>query len=518
MNNIIAQGIYKSVRLMAQQQQIQPNYDDDYNCFCQKAVPIEPFDDLYNHIKTCTSYLKQSTFMNEYNKMSVNLLRVPHLLAMKAELLNIICKIDELTNQKIKLCKSPSSRTSSSHQQFQSNLVEIMKKQRQQKAFIKCQLCGKNENKDLEVEVVIKLGCEHNFCVGCLRKQINLDYINQSGHVNCKICDMKIDKIEDIIGKERLQHLKVKLRTGESPTQSVIPCFFCQKYLRSKDVQQGSRAVCSSKECQNKSKMSCVKQLKCTHFCSGYINEKTCLNCLQCSVLGQEYCGICCTESLVEGPCIQSLCGHIFHYNCVLMILEKKWVTQYISFSFCMCTLCKRWLEFPKDSLPQKMMTQFNEIFCTVRQQAQLRVGKIGDAQALKIEDVLEQSAFYLCVKCNTPFFGGTKDCQLDIQEQKEQILCPSCSGIDSSKCAQHGTDYLEYKCRFCCNVATYFCWGNTHFCKECHIKQSNGQYLNKLQPNSLPQCIPVKCKSGGKHKPNGQECCLGCSLCRIKS
>ena len=36
--------------------------------------------------------------MNEYNKMSVNLLRVPHLLAMKAELLNIICKIDEITN------------------------------------------------------------------------------------------------------------------------------------------------------------------------------------------------------------------------------------------------------------------------------------------------------------------------------------------------------------------------------------------------------------------------------------
>jgi hypothetical protein len=35
--------------------------------------------------------------------------------------------------------------------------------------------------------------------------------------------------------------------------------------------------------------------------------------------------------------------------------------------------------------------------------------------------------------------------------------------------CPKHGTDYLEYKCRYCCSVAVFFCFGTTHFCNACH-------------------------------------------------
>lgn len=26
--------------------------------------------------------------------------------------------------------------------------------------------------------------------------------------------------------------------------------------------------------------------------------------------------------------------------------------------------------------------------------------------------------------------------------------------------CPKHGTDFLEYKCRYCCSVAVFFCFG----------------------------------------------------------
>lgn len=28
----------------------EPNYDDNYKCFCNSQIICEPFDELYNHI------------------------------------------------------------------------------------------------------------------------------------------------------------------------------------------------------------------------------------------------------------------------------------------------------------------------------------------------------------------------------------------------------------------------------------------------------------------------------------
>jgi hypothetical protein len=63
-----------------------------------------------------------------------------------------------------------------------------------------------------------------------------------------------------------------------------------------------------------------------------------------------------------------------------------------------------------------------------------------------------------------------------------------------------HGRDYIEYKCRFCCSVATWYCWGNTHFCDGCHAEASTVQ--------------PKPCTCGKPHPTNGKEHALGCSLC----
>ena len=68
--------------------------------------------------------------------------------------------------------------------------------------------------------------------------------------------------------------------------------------------------------------------------------------------------------------------------------------------------------------------------------------------------------------------------------------MCPECVdihlGIDINinKCKTHGKDFIEWKCKFCCSVAQWFCWGNTHFCDPCHRKAYT---VAKLPINKLP-------------------------------
>ena len=58
-------------------------------------------------------------------------------------------------------------------------------------------------------------------------------------------------------------------------------------------------------------------------------------------------------------------------------------------------------------------------------------------------------------------------------------------------------------------------CWGNTHFCADCHKRQEQGEYLTRKRLDELPQCDGVKCPLGVKHPPNGTEFALGCGICR---
>ncbi len=158
-----------------------------------------------------------------------------------------------------------------------------------------------------------------------------------------------------------------------------------------------------------------------------------------------------------------------------------------------------------------------------------------------------------------------------------EELMCGKCSGalvgMQGMTCANHGDQYVEFKCRYdmhmhmymhmhtqihmhiskvthshtdtapswrfcsssnkakscrtqahtqnntyipryCCRVATFFCFGHTHFCEECHKRWVQGCY-------KTPQLLVKKCNCEVKHPPNGttqaSEACFGCSLCRIK-
>lgn len=53
--------------------------------------------------------------------------------------------------------------------------------------------------------------------------------------------------------------------------------------------------------------------------------------------------------------------------------------------------------------------------------------------------------------------------------------------------------------------MAQWFCWGNTHFCDNCHKRQIAGEYISRLAKDKLPKCEGKdKCPVGGEHGGNG--------------
>ena len=113
------------------------------------------------------------------------------------------------------------------------------------------------------------------------------------------------------------------------------------------------------------------------------------------------------------------------------------------------------------------------------------------------------------------------KDCGRAMEEAKEDfnekdLVCAGCCDIPVEMCPRHGKEHLTFKCKYCCSVSQWFCWGTTHFCNDCHSRQCKGDYVSKYPIEKLPKCPgALKCALKVKHKPNGQECSLGCLLCQ---
>lgn len=95
---------------------------------------------------------------------------------------------------------------------------------------------------------------------------------------------------------------------------------------------------------------------------------------------------------------------------------------------------------------------------------------------------------FYECGSCHVPYFGGMIDCREAMREERsieqKDLRCQKCLseelGFGQMVCPkrEHGKEYIDYKCRFCCNIALYVCFNGTHYCKSCHGKACN-QTLN---------------------------------------
>lgn len=95
-------------------------------------------------------------------------------------------------------------------------------------------------------------------------------------------------------------------------------------------------------------------------------------------------------------------------------------------------------------------------------------------------------------------------------------MLCNQCIAMSTSRgltnCEKHGKESIMYKCRFCCSIATWYCWGTTHFCNYHHDR-----YQIAYKPKSmLPYCTGKKedCPLKIDHAENGDEYAIGCSKC----
>ncbi len=112
---------------------------------------------------------------------------------------------------------------------------------------------------------------------------------------------------------------------------------------------------------------------------------------------------------------------------------------------------------------------------------------------------------------CKETCYAGKHECAAAGEEEPEPWKCINCLDCDQdfpTTCEAHGDQHVAFKCFFCCNIATFFCGGKTHFCEQCH---KNGW-------NAVPMKVG-ECRPGcdGRHPDHGSKKihCLGCVVCR---
>ncbi|XP_047115899.1 E3 ubiquitin-protein ligase highwire-like [Schistocerca piceifrons] len=298
--------------------------------------------------------------------------------------------------------------------------------------------------------------------------------------------------------------------------------------------------ICADQDCQEHARNACNKIHACGHMCGGIKGETKCLPCLHgCSsdpTLKQDaddMCMICFTEALSCAPAIQLKCGHVFHLHCCRCVLMKRWSGPRITFAFSQCPICKASIEH---SVLADLLAPVKDLYEDVRRKALMRLEYEGLHKAEAITSpgarfhndpasyAMDRYAYYVCYKCNKAYYGGEARCDAEVGEEYDptELVCGACSDVSRAQmCPKHGTDFLEYKCRYCCSVAVFFCFGTTHFCNACHDDFQRVTNIPRLELPSCPAGPKAKqlegdeCPLHVKHPPTGEEFALGCGVCR---
>ena len=325
-------------------------------------------------------------------------------------------------------------------------------------------------------------------------------------------------------------------------------CRFCDSEIKNNN-KGPCDDVCNQKDCIERYRISCKKVLPCGHKCFGVCTETLCPPCLdsECPKFGgkfdqdkDSYCNICFTEGLGSAPIVELSCGHLVHYMCIKKRLETRWIGPKITFNHCLCPQCNNWYECKNVPELQKMVIENKKLYSEISEMAIKRLKfedldkdpRLTDPNSpwynKKLEFAMKRLSYYMCYVCKKPYFAGRRECGnapgMDNDDPNKNYDPKDCicgkdanlSGIAGvTNCPKHGKDYIEYKCKFCCKIASWFCWGTTHFCEDCHKRQCNNDYVSKIPKDKLPKCNKATCEVGGNHPPNGEEYALGCSICR---
>ena len=325
-------------------------------------------------------------------------------------------------------------------------------------------------------------------------------------------------------------------------------CRFCDTEIKGFNMGPDDD-VCNQSDCRQRYMISCKKKIKCGHKCFGVNGERVCPPCLdrECKQFGGQfdqdkdsYCPICFTEGLGSSPIVVTSCGHYMHYECIKKRLETKWIGPKITFNHCLCPSCNKWFDVNTVPELQKMIDENKKLYESIKEMALKRLKfedldkdpRLTDPKSpwfgKNVEFAMKRLSYYMCYVCKKPYFAGRRECGNDPNMNNDDpnknydpkdCVCgkdANLSGVaGKTNCPKHGKDFIEYKCKFCCKIASWFCWGTTHFCEDCHKRQCNGDYVSKYSKDRLPRCSRATCEVGGNHPPNGEEFALGCSICR---
>jgi len=438
-------------------------------------------------------------------------------------------------------------------------LGDLHQPQTQEVATVQCGWC------ESATAVVTCRGCAEvdaaafPLCVDCDRV-VHLNKRNK-GHVRESLTKIEDEPVtvhsSDGAARLKTSHLVVvadierwkAIVEFKVVSHSTIECRFCETPVTDANkappgLDIALEMCCSDPDCLDARAMSCTKMLPCNHPCGGVKDELICLPCLKCG-LGEgemeltqdydDYCVVCYTYSISRQPAVRLQCGHVIHYECVRRMLEARWNGPVISFGFASCPMCRKEVSHPmledlmapiialKENVERKslMRLQYDNL-----EKAPEIVEKGGRFFEDPVGFAMSRYAYYVCHKCEQPFFGGERVCaaaragDFDASE----LICGGCLGTGDQYCSKHGGDFLEFKCRFCCSVAIWFCFGTTHFCDKCH--DAHGQCVERKKED-MPMCgecthiqpvfkeVEGSCPLKIAHPPTGEEFALGCGVCR---
>lgn len=328
-------------------------------------------------------------------------------------------------------------------------------------------------------------------------------------------------------------------------------CKYCQSEIKANN-RGPSEDVCSAEDCVGANQIACTKKLLCGHPCYGTKFDKNCPPCLnkKCESYinyydqdEDDYCNICFAEGLGSAPIILFKCNHYVHYKCADLCLKKKYIGPKITFNHMNCPRCKGQMDCPNTNPIQLQINENRQLYDNIVKMSLERLKFEGLEKDQQLTDpnspffnkpidfALKKLSYYMCYECKKPYFAGLRDCRGGPDEDNnpnrqydaKDLICGAHANIAGvagiTDCPKHGKDFIEYKCKFCCSIASWFCWGTTHFCEDCHARQCKGDYVSKYTKDKLPKCQGnAKCALKIKHPDNGEEYALGCSVCRNAS
>lgn len=138
----------------------------------------------------------------------------------------------------------------------------------------------------------------------------------------------------------------------------------------------------------------------------------------------EEYCTICYVAGLGEAPSVQLECKHIFHIDCILNKIKKRWPGPRIVFNFLDCPSCKRRIKADHCPRIKNELKEAEKIEDAVVKKAIERAkfenlhtnSRLKDKNDRFYNDLkgfaLYKLSYYQCFKCKQAYFGGMKDCE----------------------------------------------------------------------------------------------------------